>query len=178
MNAASSTQPDFVPDISGGSDSDTNSDEASQYYQPIASDVSDDEESPDRSPDLVNEDGDQFFSDSNRLPNGYACFVENGVSSLNLSDEDGECEEGLEEERIRASSDSSLRRPFRDDESRRSVSLSLTPENAMRVMEAMRGISFSGVAPDWAAQVPESQWIQRLRTIRQASTVTNSPIQD
>ncbi|CAH9094087.1 unnamed protein product [Cuscuta europaea] len=176
MNAASSTQPDFVQDISGESDSDTNSDEASQYYQPIAADVSDDEESPDRNPDLVNDDGDQFFSDSNRLPNGYACFLGNGVSSLNLSDEDGECEEESEEERIRPSSDSSLRRPFSEDESRSSVSL--TPENAMRVMEAMRSISFSGVAPDWAAQVPESQWIQRLRTIRQASTVTNSPIQD
>ncbi|KAG4989239.1 hypothetical protein JHK82_031569 [Glycine max] len=36
----------------------------------------------------------------------------------------------------------------KEDENRRNVPL--TTENAMRVMEAMRGVSFAGVVPDWA----------------------------
>lgn len=66
---------------------------------------------------------------------------------------------------MREVSDTAIRRAFREDESRRNAPL--TAENAMRVREAMRGVSFAGLAPDWAHQVPEDQWIDRLRRLRQ-----------
>ncbi|KAL0378679.1 UNVERIFIED_CONTAM: hypothetical protein Sradi_3173400 [Sesamum radiatum] len=52
-----------------------------------------------------------------------------------------------------------IERSFREDERRRNAPL--TAENAVRLMEAMRGISLGGGAPDWAGQVPEDQWIDR-----------------
>ncbi|RAL43343.1 hypothetical protein DM860_012484 [Cuscuta australis] len=172
MNAVSRTPLDFVEEISGESDSDTTSDEASMYYQPISADGDEDDQTSDQHSYVRTENGDQSGTNFNRLPNGYARCLENGVSSLDLSGEDGE----EEEERIRAASDSALRRALREDESRRSALL--TPENAVRIREAMRGISFGGAPPGWAAQVPESQWIQRLQRIRQASSITTSPIHD
>nr|GMD17345.1 suppressor protein SRP40 [Ipomoea batatas] len=176
MNAVSNTPPEFNQVNAGESDSDTNSDESPEYYQPISSADGDDEdeEFSDQHSNLGDGDRDPSGSSFNRLPNGYARCVENGVSCLDLSDEDDEEEE--EEERIRAASDSAIRRAFRDDDSRRSAPL--TAENTMRVMEAMRGVSFGGVAPDWAGRVPESQWIQQLRTIRQSSATTTSAMHD
>nr|GMD15747.1 uncharacterized protein LOC109173699 [Ipomoea batatas] len=132
MNAVSNTPPEFNQVNAGESDSDTNSDESPEYYQPISSADGDDE--------------DEEFSDQHS----------------NLSDGDRD--------------PSAIRRAFRDDDSRRSAPL--TAENTMRVMEAMRGVSFGGVAPDWAGRVPESQWIQQLRTIRQSSVTTTSAMHD
>nr|GMD18810.1 uncharacterized protein LOC109173699 [Ipomoea batatas] len=132
MNAVSNSPPEFNQVNAGESDSDTNSDESPEYYQPISSADGDDE--------------DEEFSDQH--------------SNLGDGDRDP----------------SAIRRAFRDDDSRRSAPL--TAENTMRVMEAMRGVSFGGVAPDWAGRVPESQWIQQLRTIRQSSVTTTSAMHD
>lgn len=96
--------------------------------------------------------------------------MENGVLSLDLSDED-DIEEDDEEERIMEESDMAIQRAFREDETRRNAPL--TPENSMRVIEAMRGVSFGGLAPDWAAQVPEDQWINQLRNLRRPSPATS-----
>nr|GMD12343.1 suppressor protein SRP40 [Ipomoea batatas] len=147
MNAVSNSPPEFNQVNAGESDSDTNSDESPEYYQPISSADGDDEdeEFSDQHSNLGDGDRDPSGSSFNRLPNGYARCVENG-------------------------------RAFRDDDSRRSAPL--TAENTMRVMEAMRGVSFGGVAPDWAGRVPESQWIQQLRTIRQSSATTTSAMHD
>lgn len=146
-----------------GSDSDTNSDEAPENYQPISA---------------VDYDNGEVSSDddpASGLTNGGYCAqseeAENGISSLQInaeveeksSEDDGD--DG-EEERMREAYDSAVLRAFREDESRRNAPL--TPENAMRVMEAMRGVSFGGVAPDWAGRVPEDQWIDRLRRLRQS----------
>ncbi|PPD66692.1 hypothetical protein GOBAR_DD36426 [Gossypium barbadense] len=56
-------------------------------------------------------------------------------------------------------------RAFREDERRRNAPL--TAENAMRVREAMRGVAFAGLTPDWANQIPEDRWIDQLRRLRQ-----------
>ncbi|GAB4860253.1 hypothetical protein Ancab_011733 [Ancistrocladus abbreviatus] len=85
----------------------------------------------------------------------------------NADDEDGD--EDLNEEtrmkRRRAESDSAMRRAFEEDDSRRNEPL--TAENAMRVVEAMRGVSFEGFAPDWVRRIPEDQWVDHLRRLRQ-----------
>ena len=67
----------------------------------------------------------------------------------NCSSED---EEEEEEERMIEASESAIRRAFSEDENRRNAPLSA--ENAVRVMEAMRGVSFGGTVPAWAAQFP------------------------
>uniref|UniRef100_A0A2N9IP73 Uncharacterized protein n=1 Tax=Fagus sylvatica TaxID=28930 RepID=A0A2N9IP73_FAGSY len=72
--------------------------------------------------------------------------------------------------------DSAVLRAFREDESRRNALL--LPENATRVMEAMRGVSFGGVAPDWAGQFPEDQWIDRLRRLRQPPQDNSTSVQN
>ena len=114
------------------------------------------------------EEHEDHTSDFHRLPNGsWGHVAENGVSSLDLND-DVEEEQELEEESIREASDSAIRRAFREDESRRNAPL--TPENTMRVMEAMRGVSLGGLAPDWAGHVPEDRWIDQLRRLRQSSS--------
>lgn len=91
------------------------------------------------------------------------------MSSLHLNDD---LEKEDEEERMREVSDLEIRRAFREDENRRNAPL--TAENAMRVMEAMRGVSFGGLAPDWADRVPEDRWIDHLRRMRRppASSTT------
>ncbi|KAK4407749.1 hypothetical protein Sango_0355900 [Sesamum angolense] len=148
-----------------GSDSDANSDDSPGYYQPIST-VDSGGEDEDHDRDRVFSDQDpnpNFF----HLPNGW---VENGVSSIDLSDKDHESdgEEEEEEEEEAMESERAIERAFREDERRRSAPL--TAENAVRVMEAMRGISFGGGAPDWAGQVPEDQWIDRLRRLRRPSS--------
>ncbi|XVF05808.1 hypothetical protein REPUB_Repub05bG0204700 [Reevesia pubescens] len=143
-----------------GSDSDTNHDEAPEYYQPISAvddDDDDDEAEAEAEADQVNSDEEHHY---HNLSNGYV----NGISSLHV--DDVAAEEQDEEERMREVSDTAIRRAFREDESRRNAPL--TPENAMRVREAMRGVSFTGLTPDWANQVPEDRWIDQLRRSRQS----------
>ncbi|CAL5345239.1 unnamed protein product [Camellia sinensis] len=84
---------------------------------------------------IQNSDGD---SDDDsvfpHLPNGYANLVEIGVFSIDLSnDEDTKSNREDDDERMREVTDSAIRRAFREDESRRNVSL--TAETATRVME-------------------------------------------
>ncbi|KAL7124719.1 hypothetical protein ABFS83_14G067600 [Erythranthe nasuta] len=139
------------------SDSESNSDDSSEYYQPISTADGEDEEetnASDQDPNL----------NFHRLPNGW---VENGLSSLDLTDE----EEGEDEDEGEATeSESAIESAFREDERRRSAPL--TEENAVRVMDAMRGISFGGgaAAPDWAGQVSDDQWIDRLMRLRRPSS--------
>lgn len=168
----------YFAENAAGSDSDSNPDDSPEYYEPISSTADDDDvHISDQIPNHVQNSDDEECDESSyfhRLPNGYANCVENGISSLDLSDEDGEYKSEVEEEveaeeeRIRA-----VRRAFREDESRRNTPL--TAENATRVMEAMRRISFGGVAPDWTSQVPEDQWIDHLQRLRRppATTSTN-----
>ncbi|XP_057954256.1 nuclear polyadenylated RNA-binding protein 3 [Malania oleifera] len=148
----------------GGSDSDSNTDESPEFYEPISViDVDDDDDDEDS--DRVNSDEDHQHLASNfhTFPNGYARGAENRISALDLND--GE-EEDEEEERMREASDSAIRRAFREDESRRNAPL--TPENAERVREAMRGVVFPvELCPEWARQVPEDRWVDRLRRLRQ-----------
>ncbi|XP_004235376.1 uncharacterized protein [Solanum lycopersicum] len=179
MNAQLNFTPDFIQENAAGSDSDSNPDDSPEYYEPISSTADDDDvHISDQIPDHVQSSDDEECDESSnfhRLPNGYVNCVENGISSLDLSDEDGEYKSEVEEEeeRIRAASDTAVRRAFREDESRRNTPL--TTENARRVMEAMRRISFGGVAPDWTSQVPEDQWIDHLQRLRSppATTSTN-----
>jgi hypothetical protein len=104
--------------------------------------------------------------------------AENGIASLQVNDDvEEKSSEDEEEERMGPmleASDSDILRAFREDESRRNAPL--TTENATRVMEAMRGVSFGGVAPDWVGQVPEDQWIDRLRRLRQPPQRTSSSL--
>ncbi|KAK9942127.1 hypothetical protein M0R45_007815 [Rubus argutus] len=66
------------------------------------------------------------------------------MSSLQLNDDvEGTHYSDDEEESEVEGSDSEITKAFREDESRKNVSL--TPENAARVMEAMRGIPL----PEW-----------------------------
>ncbi|KAL2639089.1 hypothetical protein GLYMA_06G163400v4 [Glycine max] len=46
----------------------------------------------------------------------------------------------------------------------------LTAENAMRVMETLRSVSFAGVASYWATRDPDDRWIDQLRKLRQSSS--------
>ncbi|KAK6271706.1 PREDICTED: uncharacterized protein LOC18591028 [Theobroma cacao] len=172
MNAMSASPTDRIEETNygSGSDSDTNHDDAPEYYQPISAVDDDDDEDQDGFGDRVNSDEEHH---SQNLSNGYVNRVENGISSLHVGDVAAEEEE--EEERVIEASDTAIRRAFREDESRRNAPL--TPENAMRVREAMRGVSFAGLAPDWANEVPEDRWVDQLRRLRQPhrpySTVQN-----
>ncbi|PRQ34662.1 hypothetical protein RchiOBHm_Chr5g0071561 [Rosa chinensis] len=169
MNATSPN--DFMEAVENhsGSDSDTNIDDdddaADEYYQPVSAvDSEDDEENHHLQNDAV------VVSHSQLLPNGVIVNqAQRGVSSLRLNDDvEGDNGSSSEEEEdvIGVGSDSAITRAIREDESRRHAPL--TPETATRVMEAMRGISFAGVAPDWADRIPEENWIDRLRRLRQS----------
>ncbi|GFP80567.1 hypothetical protein PHJA_000200100 [Phtheirospermum japonicum] len=133
-----------------GSDSDSNSDDLPELYHPISTaDNSGDEDEGDPSDqDLIHH--------FHHLPNG--------LSPLDLSDHEDDEEE---EEAAATESEGAIERAFREDERRRTAPL--TADNAVRVMEAMRQISFGGAAPDWAARVPEDQWIDRLRSLSRPS---------
>ncbi|XVE58965.1 hypothetical protein DITRI_Ditri05aG0005700 [Diplodiscus trichospermus] len=164
MNAISTSQTDLIEDSNNGSgnDSDTNHDDAPEYYQPISAFDDDGNEDHDDLGDQVNPDEQHHYPSPS---NGYVNRVENGISSLHLGDVAAGEEEEQEEERMREASETAIRRAFREDESRRNAPL--TAENAMRVREAMRGVSFAGLTPDWANQVPEDRWIDQLRRLRQ-----------
>ncbi|KAF3454855.1 hypothetical protein FNV43_RR05303 [Rhamnella rubrinervis] len=170
-----------VTDHVNGSDSDTNldDDDAPEYYQPISAVDDNEDEASGRINDTGGDEDRQENGEihSERWSNGYhAIQAETGMSSLNphedlernkSSSEDEDEQEEEEEEAVRmgVTSDSAITRAFREDENRRNAPL--TPENASRVMEAMRGISFTGLAPDWADQIPEHRWIDQLRRLRQ-----------
>ncbi|KAH6814504.1 hypothetical protein C2S51_023522 [Perilla frutescens var. frutescens] len=144
-----------------GSDSDSNPDDSADYYQPISTG----EDSDDGGGDSSVQDPNTNF---HQLPNGS---MENGVSSLDISDDDEDEEKEFEEA---TESERAIERAFRDDEARRNAPL--TAENSDRVMEAMRRISFGGGAPDWAGQIPEDQWIDRLRSSTRQSSATSAAI--
>ncbi|XP_020210981.1 uncharacterized protein LOC109795840 [Cajanus cajan] len=148
---------DFIEDNGNGSDSDANSDDAPEYYQPIS--AVDDDGSSD------GEHGGEF----GQLPNGFAVHgvAENGISSLDLSDGVEKSSSDEEEEELDERSEEEIERALREEENRRNAPL--TAENATRVMEAMRGVSFVGVVPDWAARDPHDQWINQLHRLRGSS---------
>ncbi|KAH9701924.1 hypothetical protein KPL71_025163 [Citrus sinensis] len=159
MNATS-TSTDVAEEMNGGSDSDDN---APEYYQPIS--VQD--------PDS-DSDADQISSDAcdaGTLPNGY---YEAEVEHLNgdVEAKSSSEAEDEEEERIREESALAMRRAFREDENRRNAPLS--QENARRVMDAMRRVSFRGLAPDWANRLSEDRWMDQLSRIRLQQPSTSS----
>ncbi|CAK7330417.1 unnamed protein product [Dovyalis caffra] len=178
MNATPVSPPDLLPENNNESDTETNPDDTPEYYQPILSVDFDDHDEYYRS-DQSNSDeehhNNSHFSDSPHLDNGHCTReAEDGISTLNLNDDaerksssssDDEDEEELEAERAVEASNTAISRAFREDDSRRNTPL--TPENATRVMEAMRGVSFGGFVPDWVGQVSEEQWIDQLRRLRQ-----------
>uniref|UniRef100_A0A7N0V9Q0 Uncharacterized protein n=1 Tax=Kalanchoe fedtschenkoi TaxID=63787 RepID=A0A7N0V9Q0_KALFE len=141
------------------SDTDSNpDDEMPEYYLPISGFEEEDDADAEIGFVQVSADGEQV---SYSLQNGYAEEAVRGISSIHINGGD----RSEEEEEV---SDSEILRAFSEDESRRSAPL--PAETAMRVIEAMRGVSFAGVAPDWANQVPEDQWIHQLRRIRESSS--------
>lgn len=145
-----------------------------EHYQPISS--------------VDHEDGDEGSSDEDHqhiltpefhhhLPNGYMRHrgAEHGISVLEPGRDGTEEEEEEEEEdnmREASESDVAIRRAFREDEDRRNAPLA--PENAVRVREAMRGVSFPGWAPEWAHHIPEDRWIDQLRRLRLPPSAPNS----
>lgn len=154
----------FADNNNTGSDSDSNSiDESQDYYEPIsavdldnANDIGNDEEDNYHHPI----GGDGF---SHGLSNGH-CMIpepEEGISSISIN-EHAESEQETETE-----TESEIRRAFEEDERRRRSPL--VAENAVRVMEAMRAISFPGTAPDWASDINEDRWIDQLRRLRSTS---------
>ncbi|CAJ2640401.1 hypothetical protein L195_g011650 [Trifolium pratense] len=149
---------DTIEENGHGSDSDANSDDASEYYQPIS--AVDEDGSSD------GENGIEF----QQLPNGYSVHggAENGIAMLDLSDgvEQKSSDEEEEEERSREEFENEIRRALREDENRRNAPLPV--ENATRVMEAMRGVSFVGEVPPWASEVPVDRWIDQIRRRRQS----------
>ncbi|GMJ14832.1 hypothetical protein like AT1G07020 [Hibiscus trionum] len=162
MNAMSTSQIDLIQESNNGSGSDSDIDEEPEYYQPISAVDDDDDADQEDFDDQVNSDEELHHRN---LSNGYINRVENGISSLHVGGVSTEEEEEEEEERRREASATAIRKAFREEERRRNAPL--TPENAMRVREAMRGVSFAGLTPDWANQIPEDRWIDQLRTLSQ-----------
>ncbi|PKA66892.1 hypothetical protein AXF42_Ash003549 [Apostasia shenzhenica] len=83
-------------------------------------------------------------------------------------------DEELEEETTARELEASILRAFREDESRRTAPLS--PENAATIVNAMRGVSFSGYTPEWADRVPEDLWLDYLRRLRGEATAATPRI--
>ncbi|KAI9195781.1 hypothetical protein LWI28_017961 [Acer negundo] len=168
MNAAST---DFNQEINGGSDSDTSPEDSQEYYQPISAVDQNDEDSD---PDAANSDAGD--SDGHNLPNGHHVVEEadDGMSSMHINDDVSEEKSGgsSSEDEVEEHDESAVARAFREDENRRNAPL--TPENATRVMDAMRGVSFGGSAPDWINMIPEDRWIDHLRRIRQPPPTASS----
>ncbi|RLM93484.1 hypothetical protein C2845_PM08G16090 [Panicum miliaceum] len=137
-----------LPDHSSASDSDA---EPEANYSPIAGAASDSESDTD--PDAA-------------MPHYRLDEAGNGISALDLaSDEE---EEAAEEEEEREEGDvtagEAAARAFSEDERRRRAPL---PEGAAaRIVDAMRGVEFPGAPPAWVGNVPEDQWVDRLRSLR------------
>lgn len=132
------------------SDSDAVSDAPTDDYRPISvadSDGDDDDPPP---ADALPSNGRDLSDSGELLPNG-------------VGDGDDAAEE--EEEKRMAAADRAASQAFREDEERRAAPL--TAENAARVVEAMRGIAFPGVLPDWAGRVSEDRWMDQLRRLRE-----------
>ncbi|XP_021716267.1 uncharacterized protein LOC110684165 [Chenopodium quinoa] len=172
MNAASNSRTDFIADYAGDSDSDTNSDEIADYYQPISS-IDGNEDGNLNNPNINGyHDPNDAVNQHSSLSNGhdYSAAAENGVRALNLSEDEVERESEAEveeedEQRMGVDLDSAMRRAIEEDESRRNAPLS--SENAVRVMEAMRGVSFPGMPPDWVSDLPEDRWVHQLQRLCQ-----------
>ncbi|CAF2105595.1 unnamed protein product [Brassica napus] len=150
-----------------GSDSDSNSvEEWQDYYEPISAvDLDGGDNNDEESYLPIN--GDKF---SNGLSNGHCMIQEavDGVSSISINgnaEAKSDTEEETETETV--TPDSEIRTAFEEDERRRRSPLLV--ENAARVMEAMRAISFPGTAPDWASDVNEDRWVDQLRRLRSTS---------
>ncbi|BFG33823.1 hypothetical protein CerSpe_200970 [Prunus speciosa] len=172
MNATAPADPDFieVTDYLNGSDSDTNIDEdevAGEYYQPVSAVDSEDEDQSRNDTVSIHpqQQQQQVLSNGvtvNQVQRGISYLRLNdnveGSNNMSMSSEDEEDEEEEED------SDSAIMRAFREDENRRNAPLPL--ENATRVREAMRGISFAGTPPPWADRVPEGNLIDRIRQLR------------
>ncbi|KAK9727311.1 hypothetical protein RND81_05G273000 [Saponaria officinalis] len=159
MNAASISRPenDIITDES---DSDASSDGIPDYYQPISSS---DGEVEDNEPRLngYHPAVDQHSNSS--VSNVGA--VQNGVTSLELSGDDVEEDDDEEEEMRRvAESDAAMRRAFLEDELRRNAPL--PTHTSARVIEAMRAVSFSGVAPHWSQTLSDDRWVPQLQRLR------------
>ncbi|XP_039129594.1 uncharacterized protein LOC120265710 [Dioscorea cayenensis subsp. rotundata] len=143
-------------------DSDGSVDDA--YYHPISADSDDggdlENEYPSSSVLQTNApDPNNGYLDGSDLLHHYA---QSGVAGLDLNGGgDGESDEEEEMDRER---EASISRAFREDESRRSAPL--TEENAARVLEAMRGVVFPGVVPNWAGEIAEERWVDQLRQLR------------
>ncbi|KAH7677709.1 hypothetical protein IHE45_07G101100 [Dioscorea alata] len=150
-------------------DSDGSADDA--YYHPISADSDDggdlENEYPSSSVLRANvHDPNNGYLDGSAIPNSNPDLLHryamNGVAGLDLNEEgDGESEEEEEREQER---EASISMAFREDESRRSAPL--TEENAARVLEAMRGVVFPGVVPNWAGEIAEERWVDQLRQLR------------
>ena len=113
----------------------SNTGDSPDYYLPISATTKDDGNYSDHTSDHDHIESPSFHP----LSNGYANCVENGVASLDLTDDE-------EEEMSITTSETAIQRAFIEDENRRHTLL--PTENATRVMKAMLGISFAGVAPD------------------------------
>lgn len=151
-------------------------------YQPISAfdDGSDSDDLGRRTNDAAspipsNGVGVSLFHFQNPNPRFFILDVDSALTAMDLNgiggsrggyvggaEEDPESEEAEEEERMRQL-EASISRAFSEDEKRRSAPL--TPENAAMILDAMRGVIFQGMAPDWAVQVPEDQWVDRLRRL-------------
>lgn len=161
-------------------DSGEDSDAPDGYYRPISSyddgsaSDSDDDGGFGVSSPVRSNGGSGLIHGQNPNPSFFQLHVVNGISGLDLNG-DGEGEgmeeddrdDEEEEERARER-EASISRAFREDESRRSAPL--TPENAARIVDAMRGVSFQGIPPDWVDRVPEDQWVNQLRRLRGDAT--------
>ncbi|KAM2970092.1 hypothetical protein FF2_017104 [Malus domestica] len=174
MNATALPDVIQVADYHNGSDSDTNIDDddasAVEFYLPVSAVDSEDDE------DQIGNDAVLIHSQlhSNDVTVNQ---VDGGISSLQLNDDvgrndrlnkssDNEAEAKEVEEEV--ASDSEIIRAFREDENR--INAPLTAKNAKRVREAMRGISFAEAPPHWAGLIPENNWMDRLRGLRQSSS--------
>ncbi|KAL3580298.1 hypothetical protein D5086_018133 [Populus alba] len=184
MNATPFSPPDLLQDNNLESDTETNPDDTSEYYQPISA-VDYDDSHSDQSNSDEEHHNNPHFSDyqQQHLDNGHCeRQAEDGISTLNInedvegkssSSEDGD-EEELEEERVGEASETAILRAFREDESRRNAPL--TPENATRVMEAMRVCRLgSFVRLIGRVGLVGEQWIDELRRLRQHLVAGNQP---
>ncbi|GJM94136.1 hypothetical protein PR202_ga10753 [Eleusine coracana subsp. coracana] len=142
-----------LPDHSSASDSDGELE--ADYYHPISSAAADSDSESDADPDAA-------------VPHQHHRLHEthNGMAALDLtSDDHGEDsdEEDQEEEGVTLG-EAAAARAFSEDEQRRSAPLPAGA--AARIVDAMRGVEFPGAPPQWAGDVSEDQWVDRLRAIR------------